>query len=105
MCVIDFPEAKPVIVKEMVTVQNEMGEIISESWEPIGEINAEIWPLRGNQSRGKMGVTDKSTHELFTADIVVSNTRIVRGVDETYLVGHIEDWDTHRTAILERVTV
>ncbi len=99
---IDFPEAKPATVQEMISIQNEMGEIISESWEPIGEINAEIWPLRGNQSRGKMGVTDKSTHELFTSDTVKNNTRIVRGV-ETYLVGHVDDWDTHRTAILEKV--
>lgn len=82
--------------------QNEMGELV-EVWETTGLVNAEIWPLRGNQSRGKMGVTDKSTHELFTADAVKSNTRVIQGLYNGYLVGHVEDWDTHRTAILEKV--
>lgn len=104
MYVIDFPEAKPVIVQEMVVVQNEMGEIISESWEQTGTINVEIWALRGNQTRGKMGVTEKSTHELFSADAVKSNTRIFDGVN-TYLVGYTPPfWGTHYTAILEMVT-
>jgi hypothetical protein len=99
---IDFPEAKPGTVQTMNASQNDMGELV-EVWETTGLVNAEIWPLRGNQSRGKMGVTDKSTHELFTADAVKSNTRVIQGLYNGYLVGHVEDWDTHRTAILEKV--
>ncbi|EIW20715.1 MULTISPECIES: hypothetical protein [Pelosinus] len=102
MCAIRFREAKPGTVQTMNASQNEMGELV-EVWETTGLVNAEIWPLRGNQSRGKMGVTDKSTHELFTADAVKSNTRVIQGLYNGYLVGHVEDWDTHRTAILEKV--
>lgn len=86
----------------MVTEQNELGEMV-ESWKTTGLINAEIWPLRGNQSRGEMGVTEKSTHKAFAVDAVESNTRVIQGLYNGYLVGHIEDWDTHRTAILEKV--
>jgi len=98
---VTFPEAKPVNEMAMVTSQNEIGEILAD-WNIARTFNAEIWPLNGSNPRNEMGVTEKSTHKLFTSDIVKSNTRIVRGL-ETYLVGYVADWDSHRTAILEKV--
>lgn len=101
-----FSEAKTYTVKKLVTTQDELaGEI--EDWQDIGTIEAEIWPLQGNQSRGEMGVTEKSTHKAFSSDpgAFESNTRLVDGAGLTYLVGYVppEGWKSHGEAVLEYV--
>lgn len=85
----------------MKPTQNEMGEVISD-WADSNVINGEIWPLQGNQKRNEMGVTEKSTHKLFTEDTVKSNTRLITD-SGMYLVGYIQDWNSHREAILELI--
>ena len=100
-----LPEAKLCAVLRLVTTQDESGGDI-EDWQPSGTtFKAEIWPLQGNQSRGEMGVTEKSTHKAFSADpgAFESNTRLVDTNDNIYLVGYVQDWISHREAVLEYV--
>ena len=101
MSYVTFPEAKPITVQIMTSTQNELGEIIGD-WADSSVINGEIWPLQGNQKRNEMGVTEKSTHKLFTEDAVKSNTRLI-AVTGMYLVGYVQDWNSHREAILELI--
>lgn len=96
-----FREAREVIAKRLVTTKDELNADI-EDWQTVGTIQAEIWPLQGNQSRGEMGVTEESTHKLFTLGTVESNTRVVDG-GAVYLVGYVQDWTSHREAILQRL--
>ena len=96
-----FREAKTYNVRRLTTTTDELGGEI-EAWEDSGTIDAEIWPLRGNQSRGEMGVTEKSTHKAFSLGTFESNTRLVDEVN-TYLVGYVQDWVSHREAVLEHV--
>lgn len=96
-----FREAKTCVIKRLVTTTDELGGEI-EDWQAVGTIEAEIWPLQGNQSRGEMGVTEKSTHKAFSLGTFESNTRITDGAN-TYLVGYVQDWGSHKEAVLERV--
>ncbi len=101
-----FREAKEVIVKRLVTTQDELGGDI-EQWQAVGTIKAEIWPLRGNVTRGEMGVTDKSTHRAFASEpgTFESNTRLIAADRNMYLVGYVQNWGSHLEAILEHVGV
>lgn len=103
MAKIRFPEAKPVTVKRLVVIHDELGGEI-EDWQGTSVMQAEIWPLRGDFKRGEMGVTERSTHRAFSSEAFESNTRLV---DDscTYLVGYVQDWGSHREAILERLEV
>jgi hypothetical protein len=78
-----------------------------EDWQDIGTIMAEVWPLQGNQSRGEMGVTERSTHKAFSSDpgAFESNTRLVSESGLTYLVGYTspQGWGSHGEAVLEFV--
>ena len=97
-----FPGAITYTVKKLVITQDELaGEI--EDWQDVGTIQAEIWPLQGNQTRGEMGVTEKSTHKAFSLGSFESNTRLVDSDGNTYLVGYIQDWVSHREAVLQYV--
>lgn len=103
-----FPEATTYTVKTLVTTQDPLaGEI--EDWQDVGTIQAEVWPLQGNQTKGVMGVTEKSTHKAFSSDpkAFTSNTRIVDNAGLTYLVGYTppQGWGTHGEAVLEFVNV
>lgn len=97
-----FREAKTLIVQILTTTKNEIGEEIPEWIDSGSTIQGEIQPLEGNQARGEMGVTENSTHKLFTTGTVESNTRLVDGAD-IYLVGYVADWGSHREAVLEHV--
>jgi len=96
-----FPESKQMTVQKMGTIQNDMGEIIPD-WIDDYIISGEIWPLQGNYKRNEMGVTEKSTHKLFTTDAVKSNTLLIAD-SGVYLTGYVQDWGTHREVILELV--
>lgn len=93
--------AKEYTVLTLTTTQNELGEEIPD-WVESGSINTEIWPLNGKVTTGMVGVTEKSTHEAYSNDLLVKNTRLSNGSD-IYLVGYIQDWGSHRQAILELV--
>lgn len=98
-----FPEAKPYTVKRLTVVgKDELGGDI-EDWQGEDIIMAEIQPLQGNQTRGEMGVTEKSTHKAFSLGTFESNTRLIGSGDDAYLVGYIQDWGNHREAVLEYV--
>jgi hypothetical protein len=101
-----FSEAITYTVKKLVTTKDELsGEI--EDWQNAGTIQAEVWPLLGNQTRGVMGVTEKSTHRAFSTDpkAFTSNTRIVDSAGLTYLVGYVppQGYGSHGEAVLEFV--
>jgi len=98
---IKFTEAETLTVQTMTTTQNELGEIISD-WADDGTIKGEIWPLRGNAKNYEMGVTDLSTHKLFTQGTVKSNSRVI-AANGIYRVGYVQDWKSHREAVLELI--
>jgi len=98
---VTFPEAKEITVQEMATTQNDMGEIIAD-WADSGFISGEIWPLKSNYKRNEMGVTELSTHKLFTSDAIKSNVRLITD-SGIYLTGYIQDWGSHREVILELI--
>jgi len=89
-------------VQTMQTTQTEeIGEIIPD-WVDDHIISGEIWPLQGNSKRNEMGVTEKSTHKLFTTDEITSNARIITTAG-MYLAGYIQDWSSHKEVILELI--
>jgi len=100
---IRFPESKEITVQLMTAVQNDMGEIIAEDWVDTGTIDGEIWALKNKSERSERGVTETSTHKLFTVDAIASNTRLITP-NGMYLVGYINPLGSHNEAILELVT-
>ena len=92
---------KTATIKTLVASVDELGGVL-ESWAGQSTILAEIQPLTGDMTRGEMGVTEKSTHKLFTPGAVESNTRITQD-GKTYLIGYVADWSSHREAVLEHL--
>ena len=84
-----------------------MGEI-ADDWADSGDltVNGEIWALKGTSrygsSHSEVGITEKSTHKLFTVDVVESNVRIFAN-GKTYLTGYQQSWGTHNEIILEQI--
>jgi hypothetical protein len=90
-------------VKQTHTVtQNEIGEDV-QTWVDGDTIKALVLPLAGKFSRDLPGVTDTSTHMCFTLSNLTSNERLVQN-STTYLIQHVEDWISHKQAVLELVT-
>ncbi|MDT8901166.1 hypothetical protein [Anaeroselena agilis] len=94
-----FPNSRALTVLDPVESTNEMQEIVVTYPGPGATIQGEIWPLKVNASRGIMGVTDTSTHQLFTTGQVAQNQQVVDGA-AAYLVQYVAEWGTHREAVL-----
>ena len=80
---------------------NSYGEPVRVGTTCIDAILADIQPLSGSRVREMPGVTEKSTHRLFTASKIEAGNYIQQ--DEIkYLVEYVQNWATHYEAILER---
>ena len=97
---IKFPEAIDLQVYEAIEEQNEIGEI-TNTWELIGNIKAEIQPLTTNAKRGIMGITETSTHKLFSSDNLKANQKLLTPDGVFFLVQYVQDWKSHKEAVLE----
>jgi hypothetical protein len=98
-----FPEAVPVEIQQAVVVENGYGEPVFSGYETVGTINAEIWPLSGSRVSDLPGITEKSTHRLFSSDdfALEQGMYVLKG-NKRYLVSYVADaWNTHLDCILE----
>ena len=100
---IRFPEAIDIQIQESTATVNAIGEPI-QNWIDIRTIKGEIQPLKIKSSRDLQGITETSTDRLFTSDIVKSNQRLITA-DAIYNVQTVQDWRTHKEAILELITL
>ena len=99
---IKFPDAKTIIVYNPVQTTNEIGETVN-TYQNIGTIKAEIYPLTVNSTRGVMGITETSTHKLFTTDSIIANQKLQTPDGAFFIVQYVQDWDSHKEAVLQKV--
>lgn len=92
----------PCMIQAQQTELNSYNEPVSTGFVDVGSVVADIQPLSGSRVREMPGVTEKSTHRLFTLSKLTAGNYISQG-DERYLVEYVQDWQTHREAILEAV--
>lgn len=92
----------PCTLQEKMIELNSYDEPIGIGFEDISQIVVDIQPLSGSRVRELPGVTEKSTHRLFTmAELKVGNY-ILQG-NKRYLIEYVQDWLDHREAILEEL--
>ena len=101
-----LPEAKPVVLQQVETQKDDYNTpVATGDYIILGAFDAEIWPLSGSYDRGMAGITENSTHKLFTAEMTVDikpGLYVKDSKGDLYLIEYVEDWESPVTAILER---
>lgn len=89
-------------INEAISIQNEIGET-QNIYQYTKTIKMEIQPLKVKSNRDLQGITETSTHRGFSTDTIKSNQRLITADNIIYNIQTVQDYKSHKEAILELI--